>query len=119
MFLTQGSCAVSPEGAIHSFYNDLRPTSEAQAWASKIKSASFNVLVSKVQQTAHEQPAFHSRISYIHCKKDVAIPFDMQKRLVAAAGIQRVAILDTDHSPFLTMPKDTAQIVIEHIDGFV
>ena len=115
--MTQGNCTISPEGAIHHFYNDL-PTKEAQAWALRIKPAAFPVLVSQVHRTAHAQPVFRKRRSYIHCKKDTALPFDLQKRFVAASGIQRAITLDTDHSPFLSMPKKLAEIMVEQIDGF-
>ena len=115
--MTQGNCTISPEGAIHHFYNDL-PTKEGQAWALRVKPAAFPVLVSQVHRTAHAQPVFQKRRSYIHCKKDTALGFDLQKRFVAASGIQRVVTLDTDHSPFLSMPKKLAEIVVEQIDGF-
>ncbi|KAK4696742.1 hypothetical protein P7C71_g1226, partial [Lecanoromycetidae sp. Uapishka_2] len=52
-------------------------------------------------------------------ENDAAIDFDLQKRLVAAAGIERVSTLDTDHSPFLTMPRKTAEILVEYINDFV
>jgi len=78
----------------------------------------FNALNSSVNQTAHEQAAFNSRRSYIHCKKDAAIPLQWQKHFVAAAGIACVETLDTDHSPFLTMPERTAEILVEQISRF-
>lgn len=101
------------------FYNDLQPVSEAQTWAVKIKSAAFNVLISSVKRTAHEQPSFRSRRSYIQCTKDSAIDFELQKGLVAAAGIQCVGTLDTDHSPFLTIPEKTAEMLMDQLDHFV
>ena len=87
-------------------------------WALKIEPAAFPVLVSQVHRTAHAQPVFRKRRSYILCKKDKALPFDLQKRFIAASGIQRVVTLDAYHSPFLSMLKRLAEIMVEQIDGF-
>lgn len=72
-----------------------------------------------MKETAHEQAAFRGRMSYIHTVKDNAIPLEQQRLMVTAAGIENVATLDTDHSPFLTMPERTAEILIEQVSCFI
>jgi len=115
---SQGICTITPTGAIQNFYNDLSPDSTAQQWASQISPTAINVLNTPVTASAHETPAFTGRMSYIHCTKDNAIDLSLQKRMVAKAGIEKVATLETDHCPFLTMPVKTAEFVMEHISSF-
>jgi pimeloyl-ACP methyl ester carboxylesterase len=45
---------------------------------------------------------------YVECLQDHALSISTQRRMYQAAGISRVATLDTDHSPFLSCPKDLA-----------
>ncbi|WP_454801285.1 alpha/beta fold hydrolase [Mucilaginibacter phyllosphaerae] len=51
---------------------------------------------------------------YIHTLQDHAITYDLQKRMVAAAGIKNVYQLNTSHSPFLAKP-DSLAIILEKI----
>lgn len=57
-------------------------------------------------------------MGYIHCTKDNAIDLDLQQRMVLRAGVERIETLETDHSPFLTMPERAAAIVEEMVAEF-
>jgi pimeloyl-ACP methyl ester carboxylesterase len=46
---------------------------------------------------------------YVECLQDHVITISAQRRMYQAAGISRVATLDTDHSPFLSCPKNLAE----------
>jgi pimeloyl-ACP methyl ester carboxylesterase len=45
---------------------------------------------------------------YIECTRDRAIPLDLQRRMAANSSCEIVASLDTDHSPFLSRPRELA-----------
>ena len=43
---------------------------------------------------------------YIECTHDLAVPLSLQKMMQAAVPVQRTLRLDSDHSPFFSMPTD-------------
>lgn len=45
---------------------------------------------------------------YIECLRDRAVTPPLQKQMCAASPCQRVLAIDTDHSPFLSRPDETA-----------
>lgn len=51
---------------------------------------------------------------YIHTLQDHAITYNLQQRMVAAAGIKNLFTLNTSHSPFLVKP-DSLSIILEKI----
>ncbi|AYL94320.1 alpha/beta fold hydrolase [Mucilaginibacter celer] len=51
---------------------------------------------------------------YIHTLQDHAITYNLQQRMVAAAGIKKTYTLNTSHSPFLAKP-DSLSIILEKI----
>lgn len=52
---------------------------------------------------------------YIHTTKDMALGYNLQKRMVAAGGIKNVYSLDTGHSPFLSKPDALTEILMKII----
>lgn len=52
-------------------------------------------------------------MSYIHCTEDRAIPLDLQRQMVAEAGIERTVTVETDHTPFLGMVTEVADFIME------
>lgn len=51
---------------------------------------------------------------YIHTIKDHAVTYDLQQRMVAAAGLKNIYRLNTSHSPFLASP-DSLTILLQKI----
>ncbi|MBS0623575.1 MAG: hypothetical protein JSS62_03035 [Verrucomicrobia bacterium] len=51
---------------------------------------------------------------YVECKKDHALTLDAQRLMAAKYKCLHVA-LDTDHSPFLSTPKELVEILL-HAD---
>lgn len=51
---------------------------------------------------------------YIHTIQDHAVTYDLQKRMVSAAGLTKIYHLNTSHSPFLAKP-DSLTILLEKI----
>ncbi|MBC6110898.1 alpha/beta hydrolase [Pedobacter sp. CCM 8938] len=50
---------------------------------------------------------------YIFTAKDQAIGQDLQKQMAKAAGITNTYIVDTGHSPFLSVPEKVSEIFLE------
>jgi pimeloyl-ACP methyl ester carboxylesterase len=50
---------------------------------------------------------------YIECARDRAISLTAQRRMAAAAPCEETFILDTDHSPFFSMPDQLTAILTE------
>ncbi|KAL8716026.1 MAG: hypothetical protein Q9225_006288 [Loekoesia sp. 1 TL-2023] len=82
------------------FYNDL-PSNTALRWAARLKKHSRLAFASPLTYAAYRDfPA-----SYLMCTNDKAVPFSIQKRFVAMAGIKDVTRLTSGHSPQVSQPK--------------
>jgi pimeloyl-ACP methyl ester carboxylesterase len=53
---------------------------------------------------------------YIHTLKDQALGYNLQKRMVATAGIRNTLLLDTGHSPFLSKPNLVIQALMKIVE---
>jgi pimeloyl-ACP methyl ester carboxylesterase len=56
--------------------------------------------------------------AFIECADDAALPLTLQRRLHAALPCHPVVTLDSDHSPFLSMPAELADHLVAIADGF-
>jgi pimeloyl-ACP methyl ester carboxylesterase len=50
--------------------------------------------------------------AYIECRRDRALPLELQRRMAAASACEIVASLDTDHSPFLSKPRELLESLL-------
>lgn len=50
---------------------------------------------------------------YIHTTEDKAVTYGLQKRMVGKVPVDRVFELPTSHSPFLSRPKELADILLQ------
>ena len=50
---------------------------------------------------------------YIHTTLDMAVGINLQKRMVAAAGITKTFTLNSSHCPFLSMPDAVTNILMD------
>lgn len=51
--------------------------------------------------------------SYIRCTKDRATSIELQDEMIARQPCDRIATLPSSHSPFLSMPEDLAQAIVD------
>jgi pimeloyl-ACP methyl ester carboxylesterase len=51
--------------------------------------------------------------AYLECADDNTFPLEVQRRMQATAPCDPVITLDSDHSPFLSVPEDLAAAMIE------
>ncbi|KAF7192092.1 putative hydrolase R7, partial [Pseudocercospora fuligena] len=99
-------------GAIHILYNDLEHNEALKAvW--RLKPQSYGINTSPVpDQLAglKDIPLF-----YLMCDNDNAVPFEAQKATVEgfrASGVNiYTEVAPSGHSPFLTMPVETAKFI--------
>jgi len=98
---------VNPATPTETFYNDM--DSKAVAAALKdIRPFSYQSFSSKVSYAGWK----HVPSTYLFCEKDMAIPIQAQKGMVESSGVQwKTEILNTGHSPFISMPEETAKAI--------
>ena len=52
---------------------------------------------------------------YVETLQDHVIPIGLQRQMVAASGVGHVYTLDTDHSPFVSRPRELADILLAQV----
>ncbi|KAL8921070.1 MAG: hypothetical protein Q9172_004224 [Xanthocarpia lactea] len=82
------------------FYNDL-PPQMALRWATRLKVQSRPAFASVLTYAAYRD--FPS--AYLMCTKDNAVPYAVQQRFVAMAGISDITEVASGHSPQISQPK--------------
>ncbi|CAJ2509004.1 Uu.00g140300.m01.CDS01 [Anthostomella pinea] len=99
---------VKPE-AKSIFYNDL-PHEDAQEWYDRLVTHSQDAVEAPVQYVAADltMPRY-----YLICELDRAILVVLQEQLVASILGMRVRRIEAGHSPFLSQPGRTAELIVE------
>jgi pimeloyl-ACP methyl ester carboxylesterase len=100
---------VNPATPAETFYNDMTEEQVKNAVA-KLKPHSY--------QTFHAEVTYegwrHVPTTYLYCLKDQAIPMFVQKMMVEefAKGVDvKAETVDASHSPFVSMPEETAKAI--------
>ena len=106
--LSKGIMFYCPNGAPQVFYNNC--TVEIQSWASQNLSVQpIRPIFSKLNWS--QQRLGKIRKSYIECTQDRALKIELQREMQSRMRFNDICTLDTDHSPFLSMPKPLAQTI--------
>lgn len=107
-----GFVRVADPGPGYYFYNDM-PKDEAMRWASMLRPQSWAAVTDGIVQfeACTEIPAH-----YLFCSEDQALTIEIQRNMVATAETRsgktfRTEELESSHSPFLSMPKRTAEFL--------
>ena len=94
---------VRPERAKSLFYGDC--SDEDAAWATgRLRPDPWRPLYQKLERPT---PASLPR-GYVECTRDRAISLEAQQWMHRRAGIEAIETLETDHSPFLSLPGELA-----------
>ena len=105
-----GALAMFPAAAAHDiFYN--RCTPEDAAWAgAHLNEQPTAVYGNPIAVT----PDHFGRVprAYIECLQDNAVSIQYQRQMTANSPCQEIVSLDTDHSPFLSTPRELASNLI-------
>lgn len=90
------------------FYSNL-PDAEAAHWISKLQRQSLKTFVAPAGWAAWK----HIPSTYVVCGQDRAIPVLAQEGIISQEGakFEVVRFEDANHSPFLSMPKETADVI--------
>jgi len=89
------------------FYRDI-PKEEAQKWTDKLQYHATKTFHSPQTYTAFK----HIPSTYLICEDDQAIPAIVQEMMSShEGGLWTVERLKTSHSPFLSKPKEAADVI--------
>lgn len=105
--LLQGFISIKPEASGPVFYGDC--SEEQVAWASKL-------LVKEPLRPAFDKIILTDRFatiprSYIRCTRDRVVSSAFQDEMIGAQRCEKVASLESSHSPFLSMPDQLADAI--------
>jgi pimeloyl-ACP methyl ester carboxylesterase len=100
-----GTCQVRPEAVRETFYGEC-PEEVARRAAARRVPESLAAITAPVRIT-EERAGSVPRV-YIECLRDRAIGIAKQREMWAARPCAQVLTLDTDHSPHLSRPHETA-----------
>ncbi|RMY83851.1 hypothetical protein D0862_11577 [Hortaea werneckii] len=103
------------------FYTPSTSPLEAEIAASNLQPMAISAFAQKAEFDAAKVWAAHRvPVSYVGCKQDVMLPWEMQQESVArlrAAGVSVSSTwLDYDHSPFVSHAEEVAQLIEVAID---
>jgi len=107
---------VGEPGPAHYFYNDLAPE-EQRKYSAMLRSQSLKAYGGETSHAAYTViPSW-----YLYCTKDQAVPMEVQQNLVRIAieaGAQmKTGMVDASHSPFLSVPEETAEFIMKAAVG--
>jgi pimeloyl-ACP methyl ester carboxylesterase len=100
-----GTSSIDPDHAVAAFYEHA-PREAALDAIGRLRPMHAQSILSQCKGAPWRQiPS-----TYVLCEQDQAIPVEGQRRMARSAT--RSIELDTDHSPFLSMPDDIARILV-------
>jgi pimeloyl-ACP methyl ester carboxylesterase len=100
-----GTWSIDPSHAPTAFYG-CSPADAAREAVEQLRPIDDQSIGSKCKGAPWRQiPA-----TYVLCTQDRAIPVEGRRRMARNAG--NSIVLDADHSPFLSSPQETAQILL-------
>jgi hypothetical protein len=100
-----GTCVIAEGAAAGLFYGECAP--EAVEFAvSMLRPEALVAFATPVHVTADGAGSLPR--AYIECLRDRAVTLGLQRHMLAALPCDPVLEIDTDHSPFLSRPRDLA-----------
>ena len=104
------SVTMSRENIPPTFYAECPPEDVERAFELLVPQA-----VEPFTQKAETTPERFGTVkrAYIECLRDQAIKIEMQRNMIEWLPCDRVLTLDTDHSPFYSMPEELVSTLLE------
>lgn len=97
------------ENAQEIFYNDL-PSSMVDELAAKLLPHAASIYTHPLAYAGYK----YVPTTYLLCTQDQALPFKVQKAIVASAhGLMRTEICDAGHFCMLSMPERVTNVIIK------
>lgn len=111
--LLKGLVTIDPVASAKVFYGDCAASDIA--WANnQLVPEPLRPSLCRVRLS--ESRMGRVRRSYIRCTKDRALSVKMQERMISRRPCERVASLESSHSPFLSMPDELVRALSDVID---
>lgn len=106
----EGLISFTREGFIDSFYNDCSPQ-DIEYLLARVKPQPVRPL----QTALRLSDARYGRIPryYVKCLLDRGITPAFQDAMIAASPVRRAFALRASHSPFMSMPRELAEVLLE------
>jgi pimeloyl-ACP methyl ester carboxylesterase len=103
------TAVLHPDRIVEIFFHDL-PPHEAEAAKAKLTPQPLAPLATPIKLT----PERFGRVpkSYIECTDDHAISIELQRDMISKTPVDEVVSLKSSHSPFLSMPLETARALM-------
>lgn len=108
-FRDDGLSTIDPEHAVAAFYG-LCPPESAAAAITRLRPFDLASINGGGGPISIAEPWRTIPSSYLTCLQDGAIPIELQRTMAVHADT--VVDLDTDHSPFVSRPADTAAFLL-------
>ena len=107
------SAIIAKEGVIDVFFADA-PANRQKKLAEGVKPEPLQPFVTPVALTEGN----YGRVEkiYIYTTSDHAVSYPAQKEMVKNTKVKKEYILESSHTPFISMPKNVAEILIEAIE---
>ncbi len=103
-----GTNSVRPETAPDFLYTDCPPETQRDATAGLIRQP-VRPLLSSVAITPERFGSVPK--AFVECTNDQALPIALQRRMQRFSNFDQVKSLEAAHSPFLSMPEETADVL--------
>lgn len=106
----EGAISFTREGFIQSFYNDCSPA-DIEYLLARVRPQPVRPLQTPLRLTG----ANYGRIPryYVKCLLDQGVTPAFQDRMIAASPVRRVFELRASHSPFMSVPRELADALLE------
>jgi pimeloyl-ACP methyl ester carboxylesterase len=104
-----GTCRMNEDAVRAAFYGECSEN-DARAAAARRVPESLAAITAPVS-ISEERAGAVPRV-YIECLRDRAIGIAKQREMWAARPCRQVFTLDTDHSPLLSRPQETAELLL-------
>ena len=102
---------ISVDNAEENLYNDIDPEI-ASKWAKELNHQSRGVFQTKSRYAPWDDAVYEGRCTYFKCEKDLTIPVEVHEGWAAAGNMSR-ELLNSGHSPFLSMPDKLVEAIIK------
>ena len=105
-----GTSTIDPDRAVAAFYHRC-PAELTDGLVARLRP----MAAASTGATCQGSPWTEVPSTYLVCEQDRAIPVEGQRLM--ARNATRTVVFDTDHSPFVSMPTETAALIAELADA--
>jgi pimeloyl-ACP methyl ester carboxylesterase len=109
-FSDDGLTTIDPDQAVAAFYAEC-PSEAATVATGRLRPFDLGSIHGSGGPVSIPEPWRTVPTTYLVCERDGAIPASLQRTMAVHAGT--IVDMDTDHSPFVSRPAETAALLID------